>query len=656
MSSEQQGSSRQSLEAKFKTCLLRLAAVTIDLALWLFLAIFLLTPGLTAAALLLVFGYLENFNYLFISIVSVECVYLTAAIIFLIFVIPYYPCRFESSNWQGTLGKVVLSLKCSNDVGERIRFSRVAWRLILQAIIVCMLLGIVALAMSAQFRDLVTAITAAPSSQGLVKTFGWADRIMPAILLAPYLMALFTQKNQTLIDLMVRRTVTIDKARAKLSLNVLVREFFQILLPNHTPARRRKNKIRIRIASVFVTVWLFSLTLSVIAFLSLPVSMFEVDRLFKAQDQSILEQHKRNAIFKHLDLVYSLLASNSRATNEFRGQCLSKAIMLDPHKHAYWYWRAQNYLAEKRYTDALADASEAIKTYDSYNAAARNQTSLAPVHLKVVANENEKGALYSLRATIEQKFGNKQAAFEDLTKAISAAGRADDYKTWLELHEFIKEQKESEAKIRLARVTAIANEAYKTLLKSPARFQEKKDLYNQMIDLNNAGVAALVQNNFDTAIERFDLAIKVGAKLQNDGIVPQDNFEIAFKKWQKALDLESRYGLAWRNLSIAYNGKAKTISNPEIALTYFHRALYFDSLNEPAQFNTAAAIKQLGLDPGSFVDHIKLAESAAAKNDLEGAIVEYTLALKIRNDSEVERKLALFKSKVKEPGLRNDSQ
>lgn len=656
MSSNHQGSSRQSLEAKLKTCLLRLAAVTIDLALWLFLAIFVLTPGCTAAAVLIVFGYLENFSFLFIPIVSIEIAYLTVAIIFLISLITYYPCRFESSNWQGTLGKVVLSLKCSDDVGERISFSRVAWRLILQAIIVCMLLAIVSLTTSPQFGDLVTSVTTAHSSRGLARTFRWSARIIPVILIAPYLMALFTQKNQTLIDLMVRRTVTRDQARSKSSPNLLAREFFQILFPNHTPARRRKNKIRIRIASVFVTVWVFSLALSLSAFLALPVSMFQVDQLFKAQDQSILEQHKRNTLFKHLDLVYKMLASNTQETNDFRRQCLSKAIMLDPHKHAYWYWRAQNYLAEERYTDALADASEAIRTYDSYHAAARDQSSLAPVLLKVVANENEEGALYSLRATIEQKLGDKQAAFEDLTKAISAAGRADDYKTWLELHEFIKEKKEADAKIRLARVTAIANEAYKILLKSPARFQEKKDLYNQMIDLNNAGVAALVQSKFDAAIEKFDSAIKVGAKLQNDRIVPQDSFEIAFKKWQKSLDLESRYGLAWRNLSIAYNGKAKTINDPEIALTYFHRALYFDSLNEPAQFNTAEAIQKLGLDPASFVDHIKLAERAAAKNDLEGAIVEYSLALKIRKDSEVERKLAILKSKVREPGLRNNSQ
>ncbi len=83
--------------------------------------------------------------------------------------------------------------------------------------------------------------------------------------------------------------------------------------------------------------------------------------------------------------------------------------------------------------------------------------------------------------------------------------------------------------------------------------------------------------NADAAIERFHMAIKVAAKLQSDGVSAPDDFDKAFKKWQSALDLDSRYDLAWRNLSIAYNGKAKTISNPEVALKYFHRALYFES-------------------------------------------------------------------------------
>lgn len=606
-------------------------------------------PGFIAAVFI-VFGYLESFSLLFTSIVSAVFLYLIGTASILIFSIPYYLCRFESSQWQGTLGKFVLGLKCSNDAGERDTFSRVAWRMILETIIVSMLVGVVSLAMSRHFREFVTAITATHSDHGLATTFPWVDRTIPAILFAPYLMALLTPRNQTLIDLMVRRTVTRDRTRAKLDFNILTRDFVRILFPDDTPVRRRIKNFSFSVANAFMAVWLLLLALSMSAFLALPVSMFQADQLFKAHDQSALEQYRRNTLFKHLDLVYSLLAINTQATNEFRQQCLSKAIMLDPHRHFYWYWRAQNYLANSRYADALADASEAIKTYDRDNATALYQSFFGSIRLRVVPGAGiEEGSLYSLRATIEQKLGDKEAAFEDLTKAIGTYGHADDYNQWLELHEFTEKQKESDAKIRLAKVSAIANEAYKTLLKSPVRFQEKKDLYNQMTNLNNAGVAALVQNNFDAAIEKFHMAIKLGAKLQNDRMVTRDNFEIAFKKWQTALDLNNGYDLAWRNLSIAYNGKAKTIRNPEIALTYFHRALYFDFLNEPAQVNTAVAIKKLGRNPSAFVDHIKLAANAAANDDLEGAIVEYTLALEIRNDPEVKRKLLLLKSKMREP-------
>ncbi|MBS1954506.1 MAG: RDD family protein [Cyanobacteria bacterium SZAS-4] len=640
------------LEANLKNCLVRLAAVTIDLALWTFLAIFTLAPGVAALAALLVFGYLENFDALFVSIVSIEYMYLTVGMLLLIFLILYYPCRLESSNLQGTLGKVVLGLKCSNTTGERNGFSRVAWRLILQAIIVCMLLGILALAMSPQFRDLVTAVTGT-ASQGQARTFQWTDSIVLLILFAPYSMALLTKNNQTLMDLMVQRTVTSDKTRTKSNLNSLFRDFLHILFPDDTPVLRKMHKITGRVVRAFVAVWIFSLALSVSAVLALPLAMAQADQVFKSEEQGNLgqqQQQQRKTLFKHLDLAYGVLASNSQATSVFRQQCLSKAIILNPHQYTYWYWRAQDDLAQNRYTDALADASEAIKAYGKYNTPSHNALVFAPVRLKVVAQENEEGALYSLRAQIEQKLGDKRAAFADLTKAISAANRAEDYKTWLELQEFIKKENESEAKVRLAKMTAIANEAYKNLLKNPARFQEKKDLYNRMIDLNNAGVAALVQNKFDAAIKIFQSAIKVGAKLQNNGTGAGDSFEIAFKKWQSALGLDSRYDLAWRNLSIAYNGKAKEISDPEKALTYFHRALYYDSLNEPAQVNTAAAIEKLGLDPNSFAAHIKLAESAAAKDDLESAVVEYTLALKLKNDSDVEKKLALIQSKMKESG------
>ncbi|MBS2005321.1 MAG: hypothetical protein JST44_27665, partial [Cyanobacteria bacterium SZAS LIN-5] len=72
---------------------------------------------------------------------------------------------------------------------------------------------------------------------------------------------------------------------------------------------------------------------------------------------------------------------------------------------------------------------------------------------------------------------------------------------------------------------------------------------------------------------------------------------------------------------------------------YYHRALFFDPLNEPAQVNISDTIRKLGLDPDSFGDHVKLAESAVAKKDLEGAAVEYALALKIKDDAEVREKL-----------------
>ncbi len=77
--------------------------------------------------------------------------------------------------------------------------------------------------------------------------------------------------------------------------------------------------------------------------------------------------------------------------------------MLDPRRHFYWYWRAENYLANGRYAEALADASEAIKTYDINNATAQYQSIFGLHRINVVpVKDIDINSLYTLRATIEQ--------------------------------------------------------------------------------------------------------------------------------------------------------------------------------------------------------------------------------------------------------------
>lgn len=620
-------------------CLRRLAAATIDLLIWFLLAIFVLAPILAVVVLIAFLGYLENYQFFFTSIVSAVLVYLIVSTGALLLFIPYYTCRFESSQWQGTFGKYILGVECFSGAGERPKFFEVARRLILQALLFGMLVGVISVFMSANFRELLSAISPAAPHRGFEKMPAWVYATACAVLIAPYAVALFTGGGQTLVDLMVGRKVGRAATRERLPLTQLIGSFVQILLPHDTVMRQRMNKVAFAFVQVLALVWLFSIVLTVLACVALPIDLLQVDQLLKAHDEGAIEKYSRRALFRRTDVIYGLMASNTKSDDDFRIQSLSNAIMLNPARHYYWYWRAQRLFASGKYSNALADASQAIRVFDVNNATIVCPSFFGLIRLKLLPGADiDEGSLYSLRALVEQKLGDNLAAFADLTKAINL-GHAEDYTAWLKLNESIKKQKDDAARVELPKIAAIANAAYKVLLKSPARFQEKKDLYNQVIYLNNEAVTDLLRNDFDAAIKKLLLAEKQDVKLRSDKTPNQDDFEIAFEKWQKALNLDSRSGLTRRNLAIAYDGKAKTITDPELALTFLHRAFYCDPLNEPVQVNIATTIKKLGLDPNSFEDHIKLADSAMAKKDLQGANVECALALKIKNDLEVKKML-----------------
>lgn len=643
----QQGSLRQSVQSRIGLCLRRMLAAAIDLALLLVIAAVAFAPIITSLWLA-VFGYLENSRLLYTVMVNCLLLCLIAVSCAFAFLLFYYPCHFESSDWQGTLGKYILGLRCSSVSGQRQTFGQVARHLLLQMLIVGLLLSIVSLVMSGTAGDLIGSVASSHSVSPAVLSMQRGTGLLAVVfLLAPYLMALLTPRKQTLADVMTGRLVRSEDSRAKL--------FFPInSLPSNIWRFKRAGSV------LLLALWAFPMTVCISAFLALPVCMLKVEQLATAADSNALRQYNRDSLFSRLDLIYGLLsygfggsASSMRSAGsggsaDFRRHCLSIAIMLNPDRYFYWDWQAQIHYAEKQYKEALADISQSIQLYDKSSATIPLQSMFGTFRVQVVPEKDiDEGSLYSMRASVYQQLGDSVAASENLTRAISTAAHADDYKQWLALHQSIRMQKESEAKIQLAKATAIANDAYKILLKSPARFQAKKDIYNQIIKLNNDGVDAIARRDYDSAIKQFKLAMALEDRLKREearGV--RDEFSIAFEKWQAALDLNKRHDLASRNLSIAYNGKAESADSPELALTYYHSALYFDPLNEPAQVSISDAIRKLGLDPDSFGDHVKLAESAAAKKDFEGAAVEYGLALKIRDDAEVRKKLTALISRL----------
>jgi tetratricopeptide (TPR) repeat protein len=132
--------------------------------------------------------------------------------------------------------------------------------------------------------------------------------------------------------------------------------------------------------------------------------------------------------------------------------------------------------------------------------------------------------------------------------------------------------------------------------------------------LNNDGVNALKVNNYAVAIEKFKAALK----LDPDSQLARDNLAIA----------HNNYGLQLRN-------------DPKAALKQFHEALYLNRSNPTTLVDVEGIIKIMGKDPHRFKDRVELGDQARqpANADFIGAIIEYSEALKIKDDPAIHAKL-----------------
>jgi tetratricopeptide (TPR) repeat protein len=125
--------------------------------------------------------------------------------------------------------------------------------------------------------------------------------------------------------------------------------------------------------------------------------------------------------------------------------------------------------------------------------------------------------------------------------------------------------------------------------------------------------------------------------------IKDDSWQTVFAKFEAALKLDPHYDLARRNLAIAHNNYGLyLVSQKEKwaeGLKQLHQAAYLDESNMAMQSSLADIIKKgFGMNPEDFEDRVKLGDQCRVKNDLAGAAVEYAAAIRIKDDSIVQRK------------------
>jgi TonB family protein len=132
------------------------------------------------------------------------------------------------------------------------------------------------------------------------------------------------------------------------------------------------------------------------------------------------------------------------------------------------------------------------------------------------------------------------------------------------------------------------------------------------------------------------------AMLNNDGVKALNarNFRVAIDKFRQALKKNPAYEYARDNLAIGYNNYALT-QEPKEAQSFFHKALLLGPNNTSTRDNLNVVFKDL--KKGVFnraEDRVRFGDELLAKKDFVGAYVEYSEALRLKQDASIKAKLA----------------
>ncbi len=135
----------------------------------------------------------------------------------------------------------------------------------------------------------------------------------------------------------------------------------------------------------------------------------------------------------------------------------------------------------------------------------------------------------------------------------------------------------------------------------------------------------------------------VAERLTNEAssLLEANQLPEAISKLEQAIKLDAKTPYAKENLAVALNNLAIADQTPvEKRIDLLHQSLFWNPKFDTARTNLNNYLESIGHDPKSFAERVKLADQCAAKHDTKGAIVEYTEALSIKEDSGVRNKLA----------------
>lgn len=129
-----------------------------------------------------------------------------------------------------------------------------------------------------------------------------------------------------------------------------------------------------------------------------------------------------------------------------------------------------------------------------------------------------------------------------------------------------------------------------------------------------------------------------------------NQFEKAISEFEQALKIDPKQERAREGIAIALNNMAiEKDTSTEKSIELFRKALFWDPTCDVARRNLDSYLQSVGSDPKSFDARVKLAEQCLKKNDVIGAIVEYTQALVYKADETVKKKLDALRAKKPSP-------